>query len=58
MAIASVQQPKLDPGSGHVPIFLCSQVPDGLAMCLVCWRVIEASCLGTQPCGEPGKAVA
>ena len=29
-----------------------------LALCLVCWRVIEASHLGTQPCGGPRKAVA
>lgn len=47
MAIASVvQQPKQDPGSGHVPTFLYAQVPDGLAMC------------GTQPCAGPRKAVA
>jgi hypothetical protein len=29
-----------------------------LALCLVCWRVIEATHLGTQRCGGPRKAVA
>ena len=43
---------------GHLPTFRYAQVPDGLAMCLGCWRVIEASHLGTQPCGGPRKAVA
>jgi hypothetical protein len=28
-----------------------------LTLCLVCWPVIEASHLGTQPCGGPREAV-
>ena len=58
MAIASVQQHKQVPSSGHLPTFIYAQVPDGLAVCLVCWRVIEASHLGTQHCGGPRKAAA
>ena len=33
--------------SGHVPTWRYDQAPEGL----VCWLVIEASHLGTQPCG-------
>jgi hypothetical protein len=58
VVIASVQQPKQDPGSGHLPTSLYAQVPDGLATCLVCWRVIAADQLGARACGGPRKAVA
>ena len=43
---------------GHLPTFRYAQAPDGLALCLVCWRVIAADQLGARACGGPRKAVA
>jgi len=35
---------------GHWPSWSYEQVPDGLALCLGCWRPITAPQLGVEPC--------
>lgn len=35
---------------GHWPSWNDTQVPDGLALCVRCWRPITASQLGVEPC--------
>ncbi len=35
---------------GHWPSWLDAQVPDGLAFCLSCWRVITPWQLGVEVC--------
>lgn len=35
---------------GHWPSWNYTQVPDGLALCVGCWRPITASQLGVEPC--------
>jgi hypothetical protein len=36
--------------SGHWPSWASSQVPDGLALCVGCWRLITAWQLGGERC--------
>ena len=36
--------------SGHWPSWSYPQVPDGLALCVGCWRPIMALQLGVEPC--------
>lgn len=38
---------------GHSPSWSFSQVPDGLALCLSCWRLIAAWQLGGEACPGP-----
>jgi hypothetical protein len=47
------------PTLGHSPSWGFSQVPDGLALCLGCWRLIAAWQLGGEPCPgtEPRAAL-
>jgi hypothetical protein len=35
---------------GHSPSWSYPQVPDGLALCVGCWRPITAAQLGVDPC--------
>jgi len=43
------------PASGHWPSWGCPEVPDGLALCVSCWRLITAWQLGPERC--PGTDV-
>jgi hypothetical protein len=38
---------------GHRPSWAYSQVPDGLALCVGCWRPIAARQLGGERCPGP-----
>lgn len=40
---------------GHRPSWAYSQVPDGLALCVGCWRPIAARQLGAERCPGPPK---
>lgn len=40
---------------GHWPSWEAPEVPDGLALCVACWRLITASQLGTEPCPRLGR---
>ena len=35
---------------GHWPAWTYPQIPDGLALCVGCWRPITAPQLGVEPC--------
>ena len=35
---------------GHSPSWDCPQIPDGLALCVGCWRLISAWQLGGERC--------
>jgi len=35
---------------GHWPSWTYPQIPDGLALCVGCWRPITAPQLGVEPC--------
>ena len=39
---------------GHCPSWLYSQVPDGLALCVRCWKLITSWQLGSEPCPRAG----
>jgi hypothetical protein len=39
---------------GHWPSWTYPQVPDGLALCVGCWRPIMALQLGVKPCPGAG----
>jgi hypothetical protein len=41
--------------SGHSPSWIYPQVPDGLALCMGCWRLISASQLGWNLCLRPPR---
>ena len=43
---------------GHSPTWGYPQIPDGLALCMGCWRLITASQLGEEPCPGAGRAAA
>ena len=43
---------------GHSPTWGYPQIPDGLALCLGCWRLIAASQLGEEQCRGVGRAAA
>jgi len=43
---------------GHSPSWGYPQIPDGLALCLGCWRLITASQLGDEQCPGAGRAAA
>jgi hypothetical protein len=40
---------------GHSPSWSFLQVPDGLALCVGCWRVITARQLGGERCPGTGQ---
>ena len=40
---------------GHRPSWAYAQVPDGLALCVGCWRPIAAQQLGGERCPGPRK---
>lgn len=40
---------------GHWPSWGPPEVPDGLALCMTCWRLITAWQLGTEPCPRLGR---
>jgi hypothetical protein len=40
---------------GHRPSWAYSQIPDGLALCVGCWRPIAAQQLGGERCPGPRK---
>ena len=42
----------------HSPSWGYPQIPDGLALCLGCWRLITASQLGEEQCRGVGRAAA
>ena len=42
------------PEPGHCPSWLYPQVPDGLALCVGCWKPITAWQLGAEACPRPG----
>jgi hypothetical protein len=37
---------------GHSPSWIYPQLPDGLALCVGCWRPITAPQLGVEPCPD------
>jgi hypothetical protein len=41
---------------GHWPSWGSPQVPDGLALCVGCWRLIAAWQLGGERCPGPERA--
>lgn len=43
---------------GHSPSWGSPQVPDGLALCVGCWRLITASQLGREHCPGTGRRAA
>jgi hypothetical protein len=43
---------------GHWPSWIYPQLPDGLALCVGCWRLITASQLGGEQCPGVGRAAA
>jgi hypothetical protein len=43
---------------GHSPSWGYPQIPDGLALCLGCWRLITASQLGEEQCPGAARAAA
>jgi hypothetical protein len=43
---------------GHRPSWAYSQVPDGFALCVGCWRPIAAQQLGGERCPGPPKPYA
>ncbi len=45
------------PRAGHWPSWLYAQIPDGLALCLGCWRAIEPSQLGVEACAGAAALV-
>jgi hypothetical protein len=45
------------PVPGHWPSWRYPHVPDGLALCVTCWRVISAQQLGTEVCIPYGTRV-
>ena len=40
---------------GHLPSWRYHEVPDGLTMCVRCWRVIAASQLVERACNGPRR---
>lgn len=57
IADAAHNLPDVDRGAqapGHWPSWLYPDVPDGLALCLGCWRPITAGQLGVEPCPGSG----
>lgn len=43
---------------GHSPSWGSPQVPDGLALCVGCWRLITARQLGGERCPGSGRRAA
>jgi hypothetical protein len=41
--------------AGHWPSWSAPQLPDGLALCVRCWRVITAPQLGVDRCRSVGR---
>ena len=41
---------------GHRPSWAYSQIPEGFALCVGCWRPIAAQQLGGERCPGPRKA--
>jgi hypothetical protein len=39
-----------NPTAGHLPSWGYPKIPDGLALCLGCWRLITARQLGVDRC--------
>lgn len=41
--------------AGHSPSWSSPDLPDGLALCVVCWRLITAPQLGVERCPGTGR---
>lgn len=50
-----VDPSRQNPAPGHWPSWLYAQVPEGLALCLICWRPIDPSQLGAEVCAGAAR---
>jgi hypothetical protein len=46
------------PAAGHWPSWNAPELPDGLALCVGCWRLIAAPQLGVDRCRSVRRSVA